>query len=194
MLRLTIAKKLMLLVSIALLGFVVSQVYSMWVERANSSRLADVEQRIYPTLELTTINLGSLLLMEQQINSSVTTGDAQVLQETAAHYEEIRKNLAQLSSLSSDLSAQVKGIDAQLEAWYTTATRIAQSFINNTVYFVIVGVEAAAKEGRNVMEPSIACAHAGVTTGEWAGRLREDFGEYRAPTGVSGAVGFDEDF
>ncbi len=42
----------------------------------------------------------------------------------------------------------------------------------------------AAVEGRNVMEPSIACAHAGVTTGEWAQVLREVFGEYRAPTGV----------
>lgn len=148
MLRLTIAKKLMLLVSIALLGFVVSQVYSMWVERANSSRLADVEQRIYPTLELTTINLGSLLLMEQQINSSVTTGDAQVLEDAAVHYQEIRKNLAQLSSLSSDLSAQVRGIDTQLEAWYTTATRIAQSFINSTVDFEQVGAEAAANADR----------------------------------------------
>jgi (2R)-ethylmalonyl-CoA mutase len=46
----------------------------------------------------------------------------------------------------------------------------------------------AAKEGRNIMEPSIACAHAGVTTGEWAGALRELFGEYRAPTGVAQAV------
>jgi (2R)-ethylmalonyl-CoA mutase len=43
----------------------------------------------------------------------------------------------------------------------------------------------AAKEGRNVMEPSIACARAGVTTGEWGGTLREIFGEYRAPTGVA---------
>ncbi len=48
---------------------------------------------------------------------------------------------------------------------------------------------AAAKENRNIMEPSIACAHAGVTTGEWAGALREIFGEYRAPTGVGQAVG-----
>ena len=31
----------------------------------------------------------------------------------------------------------------------------------------------ALREGRNVMEPSIACAHAGVTTGEWSGLLRE---------------------
>jgi ethylmalonyl-CoA mutase len=46
----------------------------------------------------------------------------------------------------------------------------------------------AAKEGRNIMPPSIACAEAGVTTGEWAGCLREIFGEYRAPTGVGQAA------
>ena len=49
-------------------------------------------------------------------------------------------------------------------------------------------LRAAAQEGRNIMEPSIACAKAGVTTGEWAGTLREVFGEYRAPTGVSRAA------
>ena len=37
------------------------------------------------------------------------------------------------------------------------------------------------------MEPSIACARAGVTTGEWGQTLREVFGEYRAPTGVGAA-------
>ena len=37
------------------------------------------------------------------------------------------------------------------------------------------------------MEPSIACAHAGVTTGEWAQALRQIYGEYRAPTGVGRA-------
>jgi len=38
------------------------------------------------------------------------------------------------------------------------------------------------------MAAAIACAKAGVTTGEWAGVLREVFGEFRAPTGVSAAV------
>ena len=51
----------------------------------------------------------------------------------------------------------------------------------------LADLEAAAREGRNVMEPSIACAKAGVTTGEWAGALRAVFGEYRAPTGIGGA-------
>ncbi len=43
--------------------------------------------------------------------------------------------------------------------------------------------------GGNIMEATIALAHAGGTTGEWAGALREVFGEFRAPTGVSGGVG-----
>ena len=46
-----------------------------------------------------------------------------------------------------------------------------------------------AKSGVNLMEATLAAARAGATTGEWAGTLREVFGEYRAPTGVSGAVG-----
>jgi (2R)-ethylmalonyl-CoA mutase len=46
----------------------------------------------------------------------------------------------------------------------------------------------AAREGRNIMPASIACAKAGVTTGEWSFALRDAFGEYRAPTGVSSAA------
>jgi (2R)-ethylmalonyl-CoA mutase len=49
-------------------------------------------------------------------------------------------------------------------------------------------LKRAASEGRNVMEPSVACAHAGVTTGEWGQALRDVFGEYRAPTGVGRAA------
>jgi ethylmalonyl-CoA mutase len=49
-------------------------------------------------------------------------------------------------------------------------------------------LSAAAQEGRNVMPASIACAKAGVTTGEWGETLRRIFGEYRAPTGVSGTA------
>jgi len=42
----------------------------------------------------------------------------------------------------------------------------------------------ALRDGTNVMPPSIRCAHAGVTTGEWCDALRAVFGEYRAATGV----------
>jgi len=49
------------------------------------------------------------------------------------------------------------------------------------------GLRDAVANGQNVMPPSIRAAQAGVTTGEWADTLRALFGEYRAPTGVTGA-------
>ncbi len=49
----------------------------------------------------------------------------------------------------------------------------------------IAELRAAAIDGTNIMIPSIACAKAGVTTGEWADVVRDVFGQYRAPTGVS---------
>ncbi len=50
----------------------------------------------------------------------------------------------------------------------------------------IEALKQAAKNGSNLMEPSIECALARVTTGEWAGALREVFGEYRPATGIEG--------
>ncbi len=49
----------------------------------------------------------------------------------------------------------------------------------------LADLRAAAQDGSNIMIPSIACAKAGVTTGEWADVVRSVFGQYRAPTGVS---------
>ncbi len=58
----------------------------------------------------------------------------------------------------------------------------------NAVQAALASLRSAAQEGRNIMEPSIACAKVGVTTGEWGDTLRQVFGEYRAPTGVSRAA------
>jgi ethylmalonyl-CoA mutase len=52
----------------------------------------------------------------------------------------------------------------------------------------LADLRAAARDGRNIMPPSIAAAKAGVTTGEWGTALREAFGQYRAPTGVGRAA------
>ena len=59
------------------------------------------------------------------------------------------------------------------------------------VITALADLASAAREGRNVMDSSIACAKVGVTTGEWGETLREVFGEYRAPTGVGRAAASD---
>jgi (2R)-ethylmalonyl-CoA mutase len=50
-------------------------------------------------------------------------------------------------------------------------------------------LKRVAATDENVMPATVALAQAGGTTGEWAGALREVFGEYRAPTGVAAAAG-----
>ena len=81
--------------------------------------------------------------------------------------------------MTVDDSAETEQIE-RLVAW-----REARD--DKAVEKALVALRAAAESGENIMEPSILAAHAGVTTGEWSQVLRDVFGEYRAPTGVSGA-------
>jgi (2R)-ethylmalonyl-CoA mutase len=76
---------------------------------------------------------------------------------------------------------------ARLRAW-----RAGRN--NGAAKLALAGLARTAEEGGNIMEASIACAMAGVTTGEWGGTLREIFGEYRAPTGLTLAAASEERF
>ena len=69
---------------------------------------------------------------------------------------------------------------ARLQAWRAARDEAAAQA-------ALAALGAAARAGENVMPASVACAKAGVTTGEWAGAMRAVHGEYRGPTGVSAA-------
>ena len=87
-----------------------------------------------------------------------------------------------LASGSDAIMVVPEGVEAdqiaRLNAW-------REQRDNTAAKAAIEELARAAKEGRNMVEPSIAAAKAGVTTGEWGQVLRGIFGEYRAPTGVS---------
>jgi (2R)-ethylmalonyl-CoA mutase len=74
-----------------------------------------------------------------------------------------------------------EGQIARLKAWRAARDNVA-------VKKSLDALSRAAIDGSNIMPASIACAKAGVTTGEWGAALRKVFGEYRAPTGVGRAV------
>jgi len=74
-----------------------------------------------------------------------------------------------------------RGQIERLKAWRTSRD-------DTTVAEALRDLKRAASGGSNIMPASIACAKAGVTTGEWGWTLREAFGEYRAPTGVGRAM------
>jgi (2R)-ethylmalonyl-CoA mutase len=93
--------------------------------------------------------------------------------------------------LLADLDAAIQTVDPAVEE----AARKALADWKNrrdpaAVDGALLALREAAKSDVNLVPATLACARAGVTTGEWSGVLREVFGEYRAPTGVGGvAVG-----
>jgi (2R)-ethylmalonyl-CoA mutase len=94
------------------------------------------------------------------------------------------------SPLTADLDAAIQAADPQAEA---AAVRSVQQWREQrdgaACEAAVERLREDAKSGANLMEATLAAARAGVTTGEWAATLREVFGEYRAPTGVSASVG-----
>nr|WP_256369676.1 protein meaA [Ruegeria sp. AD91A] len=79
-----------------------------------------------------------------------------------------------------DPAVEQEQID-RLNTWRTERDEAA-------VAATLAALREAARTGANIMEPSIAAAKAGVTTGEWAEEMRKVYGTYRGPTGVSGSV------
>ena len=85
------------------------------------------------------------------------------------------------SILKVDAAVEAEAV-ADIAGWRASRNQVAATT-------ALDAVRRAASSNENIMPVTIAAAHAGVTTGEWAGALREIFGEFRAPTGVGGASG-----
>jgi (2R)-ethylmalonyl-CoA mutase len=92
------------------------------------------------------------------------------------------------SPLQAEGANSIETIDPVVEAQAVEAIRQWRANRDNAaVEASLDALREAAKTDQNLVEVTLACARAGVTTGEWSQALRETFGEYRAPTGVSGA-------
>lgn len=101
-----------------------------------------------------------------------------------------------VNAFEESAPSPLKGDDGGVQEPVQTATEMQIGRLTawraerdqSAVDAALADLRAAVAERRNVMPASIACAKAGVTTGEWAGALRAEFGDYRAPTGVSGSA------
>jgi (2R)-ethylmalonyl-CoA mutase len=97
--------------------------------------------------------------------------------------------------LTADLETAIQTVDPGVEAAASAAVRRwregrdADPVRRERAASALARLRADAEGTANLMAATLECARAEVTTGEWAGTLREVFGEFRAPTGVSGSVG-----
>jgi (2R)-ethylmalonyl-CoA mutase len=98
-----------------------------------------------------------------------------------------------VSPLTADLDGAIQTADPEAERTAIDSLNAWKAERDEAVVTEALATLAAdAKTEKNLMAATLAAARAGATTGEWAGTLREVFGEFRAPTGVAGAVGVAE--
>jgi (2R)-ethylmalonyl-CoA mutase len=93
------------------------------------------------------------------------------------------------SPLTADAEGGILVVDPAVEAEQIAAVRRWRSLRDQAAVDAALAelARAAGDPDENLMEPTIAAARAGATTGEWSHTLREVFGSYRAPTGVGDA-------
>ena len=95
--------------------------------------------------------------------------------------------------LLADLDTAIQTVDPAVEAAAIEAIQQwRKDRYEDAAQAALTELRRVAATDENLMSASLACARAGVTTGEWGAALREVFGEYRAPTGVGGVVGVQE--
>jgi (2R)-ethylmalonyl-CoA mutase len=93
------------------------------------------------------------------------------------------------SPLTAGTDSGIMKVDVQAERDQIAALQAFRASRDQAgVDAALAELRAVALSGSNIMPASIACARAGVTTGEWSEVLREVFGEYRAPTGIDIAM------
>ncbi len=92
------------------------------------------------------------------------------------------------SPLTADLDTAVQTVDPANEARVVAALHEWRDNRDEArAQNALAALKATAAGDGNLFAATLECARAGVTTGEWAWALRDVFGEFRAPTGVSSA-------
>jgi (2R)-ethylmalonyl-CoA mutase len=127
----------------------------------------------------------------------------QLVESNTARLERIERGEQIVVGVNKYIESEASPLAASAEAILTVSEQAERAQIeklkawraqrdNDAVRAALEALKRAAGGGggnnNNIMPASIACAKAGVTTGEWGWALRQAFGEYRAPTGVGRAM------
>ncbi|NIV29477.1 MAG: HAMP domain-containing protein, partial [Anaerolineae bacterium] len=125
-----------------------TQGFNLYTQSQNAERLNEVNDELYPTMERATVNLGQLELMEAEINSAVTTGNEDKLEQTRAYYQSIQDNLDELKTTAPEMKDRFNKLSRELKRYYSEATRIASAFIEGNADFRALSQDASANSER----------------------------------------------
>ncbi len=151
------------------------------LEAAALAELASIEKQGGAALAIDSMKR-ALVASHAERQRKIESGEIVVV--GVNEYQECEESPLVASGLESIVTVDPESARGQIDR----LRAFRDSRVQAEVDAALTAVVDAARNGTNIMPPSIRAAKAGVTTGEWAGALREIFGEFRAPTGLQGAA------
>ncbi|QBF84454.1 methyl-accepting chemotaxis protein [Shewanella maritima] len=146
--NLKIRHRVALLTVAAIISFVIAAVINKSTSNSNEERLDLIQYKLYPALNLSTINDGLLLQLDQLIQSAVTTGEEESLDTAAQMVGQISDNLSSLSSLFPQQRQQTERLKSDLQTYHVNANQLVAEFLKDDVDFNKIKNQAAANADR----------------------------------------------
>ncbi|MBR9727045.1 methyl-accepting chemotaxis protein [Shewanella intestini] len=141
--NLKISHRITILTVVAIISFVIAAVVNKSTSNANEARLDLIQEQLYPALNLTTINDGLLLQLDQLIQTTVTTGDEESLDTVAQMVEQIAANLSTLSQLFPSQRSDNDNLKKELNTYHSNAKTLVNEFLKDDVDFNKIKHQAA---------------------------------------------------
>ena len=133
LLNISIKKKILLIASIAILGFSVYLAFNFFVTSSNSSKLEDIQQARFPILIKTDENIVRLDKIKEMLISSISSNEPELIDNADKLAEETHASFAEIGILDSSAKAEATMIDGLFSEYYSSAKSLTEKMTNNTL-------------------------------------------------------------
>ena len=131
--KLSIRSKILLAPLVGAVFFAVYLAYSYTVTSQNTQRLTVIRDASFPALEAANSNVVVLEKITEILNTAVTTGEKDLIQESDNHAEKLRKNIQRFGSLERSQTAAATTALDQFNAYYDKARMLSLGLIGKTI-------------------------------------------------------------
>ncbi|WP_394130045.1 methyl-accepting chemotaxis protein [Shewanella maritima] len=141
--NLKIRHRIALLTLVAVLSFIIGASINFSTGSSNEERLNSIQDKLYPALNLATINDGLLIQLDQVIQSAVTTGEEESLDIAADMVNQISENLTNLGQLFPSERQDTEQFKSDVLTYHSNAKQLVAEFLKDDVDFNKIKNQAA---------------------------------------------------
>ena len=131
--NISIKAKIIALAGAAIIGFMISLAVNTSINSQNSERIQKVRDVYFPVVQKSDENLVKLLQIKELLNTAVSTGEVEFIQNAGQLNKQIVSNMDQIIELWSDRSSDNRKLRTQFKNYYSLAHEVTDGMLSGTL-------------------------------------------------------------